>query len=169
MPMNYKNFIKNAQRMCLYHHHNRFTALFPGPPKWATPSRLTSANLHHPPIFTGRMLFFLPPNQQCQSMKDVPIIGDYIPWKAKNDHWGSVLIPLHRWRWTVKFRSSKPNLTLIGGLCNPCGAKNYKSDQLRNILWLTIITPPSIREKFGLQEWTYEISPLSVHIVTPAR
>jgi len=33
----------------------------------ASPSGLTSANLHHPPIFfTGRMPF-LPPNQQCQS------------------------------------------------------------------------------------------------------
>ena len=33
----------------------------------ATPSRLTSAYLHHPPIFfTGRMPF-LPPNQQYQS------------------------------------------------------------------------------------------------------
>jgi len=33
----------------------------------ATPSRLTSAHLHHPPIlFTGRMPF-LPPNQQCQN------------------------------------------------------------------------------------------------------
>jgi len=32
----------------------------------ATPSGLTSAYLHHPPFFTGRMLF-LPPNQQCQS------------------------------------------------------------------------------------------------------
>ena len=32
----------------------------------ATPSRLTSAHVHHPPFFTGRMLF-LPPNQQCQS------------------------------------------------------------------------------------------------------
>ena len=31
----------------------------------ATPSRLTSAHLHHP-IFTDRMPF-LPPNQQCQS------------------------------------------------------------------------------------------------------
>jgi len=32
-----------------------------------TPSRLTSALLHHPPqFFTGRMPF-LPPNQQCQS------------------------------------------------------------------------------------------------------
>jgi len=30
----------------------------------ATPSRLTSAQLHHPPFFTGRMPF-LPPNQQC--------------------------------------------------------------------------------------------------------
>jgi len=61
-----------------HHHHNRFTALFPGPPGWAgarrelpdlwckgrlteadtqtirlgaTPSRLTSAHLHHPPHF----------------------------------------------------------------------------------------------------------------------
>ena len=33
----------------------------------ATPSGLTSAHLHHPPIFfTGRMPF-LPPNRQCQS------------------------------------------------------------------------------------------------------
>jgi len=33
----------------------------------ATPSRLTSAHLHHPPcFFTGRMPF-LPPNQQRQS------------------------------------------------------------------------------------------------------
>jgi len=33
----------------------------------ATPSGLTSAHLHYPPIFfTGRMPF-LPPNQQCQS------------------------------------------------------------------------------------------------------
>jgi len=32
-----------------------------------TPSSLTSAHLHHPPIFfTGRVPF-LPPNQQCQS------------------------------------------------------------------------------------------------------
>ena len=61
-----------------HHHHNRFTALLPGPPGWAgarrkfwtlwckerltkadtptirldaTPSGLTSAHLHHPPIF----------------------------------------------------------------------------------------------------------------------
>ena len=32
----------------------------------ATPSGLTSAHLHHPPFFTGRMPL-LPPNQQCQS------------------------------------------------------------------------------------------------------
>ena len=77
------------------HHHTTtiFTALFLEPPGWAgarrelltlwckgrvteadtptirlgaTPSGLTSAHLHHPPIFTGRMPF-LPPNQQCQS------------------------------------------------------------------------------------------------------
>jgi len=76
-------------------HHNHFTALLwdhPGQPVpeknfltlWckgiltkadiptirlgATPSGLTSAHLHHPPIlkiFTGRKPF-LPPNQQCQ-------------------------------------------------------------------------------------------------------
>jgi len=34
----------------------------------AIPSRLTSAYLHHPPIFTGRMPF-LPPNQQYQSIE----------------------------------------------------------------------------------------------------
>jgi len=31
-----------------------------------TPTRLSSAHIHHPPFFTGRMPF-LPPNQQCQS------------------------------------------------------------------------------------------------------
>ena len=37
----------------------------------ATPSGLTSAHLHHPPIFfTGRMPF-LPPNQQCQSTEGI--------------------------------------------------------------------------------------------------
>jgi len=35
----------------------------------ATPSRLTSAYLHHPEFFTGRMPF-LPPIQQCQSTED---------------------------------------------------------------------------------------------------
>jgi len=74
-----------------HHNHNHFTALFPGEPVleenfwtllckgrlaeadtltiWlgATPSVLTIAYLHHPPIFfTGRMPF-LPPNQQHQS------------------------------------------------------------------------------------------------------
>jgi len=74
------------------HHHSRFMALFPGPPLWAgarreltlwckgrsmeadtqtirlgaTPSRLTSAHLHHPHFFTGQMPL-LPPNQQSQS------------------------------------------------------------------------------------------------------
>jgi len=33
----------------------------------ATPSRLTSAYLHHPPIFFTRRMSFLPPNQQRQS------------------------------------------------------------------------------------------------------
>jgi len=74
-------------------HHSRFTALFwdhPGEPVpeenfwtlWCnrrlteidtptirlgpTPSGLTSAQLHYPPFFMGRMPF-LPPNQQCQS------------------------------------------------------------------------------------------------------
>jgi len=76
--------------------YNHFTALFPGPPGWAsgrrelldflvqgmikllteadtptiwmgiTPSGLSIAYLHHPPYFTDRMPF-LPPNQQCQS------------------------------------------------------------------------------------------------------
>jgi len=33
----------------------------------ATPSGLTSAHLHHPPIFFMGRMPFLPPNQQCQS------------------------------------------------------------------------------------------------------
>jgi len=36
----------------------------------ATPSGLTSANLHHPPFFTGWMPF-LPPNQQCQNLQNI--------------------------------------------------------------------------------------------------
>jgi len=41
----------------------------------ATPSGLTSAHLHHPPIFfTGRMPF-LPPNQQCQSTEGQMQVG----------------------------------------------------------------------------------------------
>ena len=74
-------------------HHNRFTALFRDHPGelvpeenfwtlWckgrlteadiltirlgATPSRPTSAPLHHPPIFFTGWMPFLPPNQQCQ-------------------------------------------------------------------------------------------------------
>jgi len=82
------------EHMFLNHnHHNHFKALFqdhPGEPVpdenfstlWckgrlteadtptirlgATPTRLSSAHVHHLPIFTGRMPF-LPPNQQCQS------------------------------------------------------------------------------------------------------
>ena len=80
------------ERLLHNHHHNHFTALFPGPPRWAgarrelldsmvqgkinrdtstirlgtTPSGLSNAHLHHPPFFTGRMPF-LPPNQQSQS------------------------------------------------------------------------------------------------------
>jgi len=74
------------------HTHSRFTVLFPEfvPEEnfwtlWckgklaeadtltvrlgATPSGLTSAHLHYPPFFTGRMSF-LRPNQQCQSTED---------------------------------------------------------------------------------------------------
>jgi len=78
-------------------HHNRFTALFPGPPASAgarkefldfvvqgkiteadtptirlgtTPSGLTSAHLHHPPIFFTDWIPFLSPNQQRQSTED---------------------------------------------------------------------------------------------------
>jgi len=35
-----------------------------------SPSRLTSAHLHYPPIFFTGQMPFLPPNQQCQSTKD---------------------------------------------------------------------------------------------------
>jgi len=76
------------------HHHNRFTALFPGPPGWAGArrdlldfmmqgkinrgrhtdhlaghhsTRLTSAHLHHSPHFLTDRMPFLPPNQQRQS------------------------------------------------------------------------------------------------------
>jgi len=88
----------NTELRLNHHHHNRFTALFRDHPDelvpeenfwtlwckgrlteadiltiWlgATPSGLTSAYLHHPPIFfTGRMPF-LPPNQQHQSIEGI--------------------------------------------------------------------------------------------------
>ena len=34
-----------------------------------SPAGLTSAHLHYPPFFTGRMPF-LPPNRQCQSTEN---------------------------------------------------------------------------------------------------
>ena len=36
----------------------------------ATPSGLTSAHLHHNPIFFAGRMLFLPPNQQCQSTEE---------------------------------------------------------------------------------------------------
>ena len=50
----------------------------------ATPSGLTSAHLHHPPIFTGRMAF-LPPNQQCQSTEGVLFTVCYTMWHEIKD------------------------------------------------------------------------------------
>jgi len=35
----------------------------------ATPSGLSSAHLHHPPIFSTDRMAFLPPNQQCKSIE----------------------------------------------------------------------------------------------------
>jgi len=43
----------------------------------AIPSGLTSAHLHHPQFFTGRMPF-LPPNQQCQSTEGKSIYYIYM-------------------------------------------------------------------------------------------
>ena len=40
----------------------------------ATPSWPTSAHLHYPPFFTGR-LPFLPPNRQCQRTEGLPDIN----------------------------------------------------------------------------------------------
>jgi len=42
----------------------------------ATPAGLTSAHLHHPPYFTGRMPI-LRPNQQCQSTEGMSIVQFY--------------------------------------------------------------------------------------------
>ena len=98
------------------HHHNRFTALFPGPTGWAgarrelltlwckgrltegdtstirlgtTPSGLSSATSTIPPLFfTGRMPF-LPPNQQCQSTE-----GNYrIRIREKTLEFSSTVLP----------------------------------------------------------------------------
>jgi len=41
----------------------------------ATPSGLTSAHLHHPPIFFTGQMPFLPLNQQHQSTEDTSIIN----------------------------------------------------------------------------------------------
>ena len=84
------------------HRHNRFTALFLGPPGWAsartelldfmvqgkinrgrhivrlgaTPSGQISAHFHHPPFFTGQVPF-LPPNEQCQSTEGNSTEGNW--------------------------------------------------------------------------------------------
>jgi len=39
----------------------------------ATPSGLTSAHLHHLPIFFMGRMPFLPPNQQCQSTEGISL------------------------------------------------------------------------------------------------
>ena len=55
----------------------------------ATPSGLTSARLHHPPIFfTGRMLL-LPPNQRCQSTEG----NQRIRISEKTLEFSSVVLP----------------------------------------------------------------------------
>jgi len=59
----------------------------------ATPCGLTSAHLHHPPFFTGRMPF-LPPDQQCQSTEGtvtkVNSHSGYCPVAMQQSYW---LIP----------------------------------------------------------------------------
>jgi len=44
----------------------------------ATPSRLTSAHLHHPPIFFTGQMPFLPPSQQCESTKGFVQLSDIL-------------------------------------------------------------------------------------------
>jgi len=96
--------------LCLFiatsYHHNRFTALFPGPPGWAGARReplvfMVQGNINRgrhtdhpagrkvsirtkqcppppsPLFFTGRMPF-LPPNQQCQSTEGNSYGAEYI-------------------------------------------------------------------------------------------
>ena len=54
----------------------------------ATPSRLSSAHLHHPPFFTGQMPF-LPPNRQCQNTE-----GNYrIQIREKTLEFSSTVLP----------------------------------------------------------------------------
>jgi len=59
----------------------------------ATPSGLTSAHLHHPPIFTGRMPF-LPPNQQCQSTEGKITAGLILQRKCIADLLSKSQMPL---------------------------------------------------------------------------
>jgi len=54
----------------------------------ATPSRLSSDHLHHPPFFTGRMPF-LPPNQQCQSTEG----NQHIQIREKTLEFSSTVLP----------------------------------------------------------------------------
>ena len=74
----------------------------------ATPSRLTSAHLHHPPhFFTGRMSF-LPPNQQRQGTEG----NQRIQIREKTIEFSAVLPAsspylLHRLR-TFKIRPQRP-------------------------------------------------------------
>ena len=82
-----------------YHHHNRFTALLPGPSGWAgarrellgfmvqgkiniltiwlgaTPSRLTSAHLHHPPTFLQAGCPSCHPTNSAKALKATSAFG----------------------------------------------------------------------------------------------
>ena len=44
----------------------------------ATPSGLTSAHLHHLPIFFTAQMTFLPPNQQCHSTEGNKQVSNYV-------------------------------------------------------------------------------------------
>jgi len=140
-----------------HHHHNHFTALLwdqPGEPVqekyfwtlwckgrltesytrtiWmgATPSGLTSAHLHHPPIFyrpatiplffTGRMPF-LPPNQQCESTK------------------GNLLDRRYKFLTYVSFSCAFSALTLLAGRQEEQLACKKLSDEV--LAWLSICHP----------------------------
>jgi len=99
-----------------HHHHNRFTALFPGPPGLAgarrelldfmvqgkinrgrhtdhpadTPSGLTSAHLHHPPIFLQAGCPSCRPTNSVKALKATSVM--YPNNNDRDDVYGAIII-----------------------------------------------------------------------------
>jgi len=89
-----------------------------------TPSGLTSAHLHHPPFFTGRMPI-LPPNQQCQSTEGKHLCSAVIFISAAESDWYHRIVNRLSCRWCQMGRNtvSVSARTRTAGICSSmrCG------------------------------------------------